>query len=418
MRGVKRFMAAVLFGAGVAGIVYGVSQTAGYRAFLRVQNVLDDRRFAFRDDALPESSIVIVDIDDASLAALGNFRGWPRRHFGTVIDRVNDDGARIVFLDVILRDGGTARDNATLVRAVGGNDNVIIGYYLGIDRESARRRPRDSVYNERFGIPWVAGERGNRVEFIRARDAAFSYPELSRSAPDRGFTNYLPDPDGILRHMPLYIEYNGSVLPSAALRMWTRMIGAGNSPVTITARGISLGGRFIPADKHGFLRLNFRSAGRRYPVVPFADVLDGRFPAGVFRGKVVMIGSSSPRLDDLKRVPGHAALPGVEIHAAALSTLLRRDFISVVPGNAVFVLTLFSGVLVSVLFAVVSPAAGISAALTLPPLLFFCSGYWFSSRAALLNVTVPAAAALFAGAVLAVYALIGRHERRKRMGGE
>jgi adenylate cyclase len=411
MDGIKKLIFAVIFGVSVAGIIYTVSQTMGYRHFLRVQNAIDDSHFVYwKKKAARIDDIVVIDINDSSLAALGNFKRWPRRHFGEVITRVAGDGARMVFLDVILMRGGLRRDNERLVNSIAETNNVILGYYFSLDSKNKRRRPLDPVYNEKFAMSWFSTQRIEKNEFIRAGAVNLPFPELVRSAAGIGFTNYIPDPDGVLRHIPLYIAYNNTLFPSAALQLWLHLHGEGHSHAEISPRGTRFGKTFIPTDKHSFMRLNYRGAGHFHPTFSFADVLRGRFRSGTFRNKIVMIGSSSSGLGDLKKVPGHKALPGVEIHAAALSTLLGEEFLTVVSGNTVFFFTLLCGVLISILFAFYPPfLVGIPATLAAPLVLYIYSVYCFVYHSELFNISIPSLTILFIGIVLAIHRLIEHH---------
>ncbi len=414
MHRIRKLVFAILFGAIVSWILYTVSQTVGYRPLLQLQNAIDDSHLVLWKKRLPRNDdIVIVDIDDASIEALGNFARWPRRHFGSVINRVNADSARLVFLDVILMQGGSRRDNAAMSDSVRNAGNVILGYYFNLDSKSKRKRPLDPVFNEQFSSNRLSTQRIDRNEFIRAGAVTLPYPELVSSAAGMGFTNYLPDPDGVLRHIPLYIAYNRTIYPSAALQMWLTLRNLQSIRAEISPRGTRFDGVFTPTDRHSFMRLNFRGAGHFHPTLPFHDVLEGRFQSGTFRGKIVMIGSSSSRLGDLKRVPGHHALPGVEIHAAALSTLLGEDFITVVPGNTVFLFTIFAGIFISLVFALFPPfSTGLPVALATPLVLYIYSVYCFVFHSEVFSISIPSVAVIFLAVVLSIYHLVEHAEHR------
>ena len=355
---------------------------------------------------------MIVDIDDASLEALGNFKHWPRRHFGAVINRVNADGARLVFLDIILMQGGVRLDNLSLVAAVRSAKNVLLGYYFILDSQNKRKRPLDPVYNDRFAEEWLGVPVSGRNEFIRARGVTLPFTGLVQPPEQMGFTNYIPDPDGLLRHIPLLIGWNHALFPSASLQMWMHLQGLRFPDARISPRGIRMGKTFIPTDKHCFMRLNFRSSGYLHPSISFRDVLDGKFAPGAFRNKVVMIGSSSARLGDLKTVPGHESIPGVEIHAAALSTLLSGQFMTVIAGNTILLLTFVFGVLISLIFSFY-PAltVGVPAALATPLFLYAYSVYCFVFHSELVNISIPSVVTLIIALAMTIHHLIDRPER-------
>jgi adenylate cyclase len=328
-----------------------------------------------------------------------------------VISRVNGDGARLVFLDVMLMRGGSGKDNRALADTVISAGNVILGYYFNLDMQSVRKRPLDPVYNERFG-GWLRPRNPEKNEFLRAYDMNLPFPELVFSARKLGFTNYIPDPDSVLRHIPLHIAYRRSLLSSVSLQMWMYLKGVHPSTAMVTSRGTHFGNTFIPTDRHSFMRLNFRASGSSHPKVRFADVLQNRFQPGVFRGRIVMIGSSAGDLGDLKLVPGHRSLPGVDIHATALSTLLSGQFITVASGNIVFLICVAVGILAGALFAFLPLLpAGFAVAAGIPLVLYGCSVYRFVACSELLNISIPSGVAVFMVFMMVIHRFVQHHER-------
>ena len=208
MKQKKELLFAVFFGLVVAVIVYAASQTVLYWPFLNIQNKIDDsnfiRRFMLKgSDGTGTDNILIVDIDDRTIGNLGSIksRRWPRRHLAKVIGNLKQDGARLIFLDIILQ--GWTRDNKELADSTKSAGNVIAGYYFNLDAQSKNRRPLDPVYNEQFSVNLLSQQSLEKNQFIKAKDVVLPYYELLGSVKALGFANYIPDPDGILRHIPL-----------------------------------------------------------------------------------------------------------------------------------------------------------------------------------------------------------------------
>jgi adenylate cyclase len=61
------------------------------------------------------------------------------------------------------------------------------------------------------------------------------------------------------------------------------------------------------------------------------DVIDGRVPAGTFHNKVVVIGLAAKGADDVLRTPLDSAMPGMEVQANAIDTMLRGEPLRDVP---------------------------------------------------------------------------------------
>ena len=416
----REILSAVFFGTIVSLVIYAASQTVAYRPFLRIQNSIDDshfmRRFLIRgaEDSMA-NQIVIVDIDDRSIDALGRFKYWKRAHFGEVISTLKHDGARLTFLDVILMDGGSYRDNRALADSIRSAGNVLSGYYFNLDAPSVKHRPLDPVYNERLSSGVLYPEASGGNDFITGKQIVLPYAGLVVSVRGLGFTNYIPDPDGVVRHIPLYISYGRILYPSASLQLWLHIKELRYSKVRISPYGIRFGETVIPTDRHCFMRINFTGKQRAFRTVSFIDVLDGTVDPGVFEGKIVMIGSSSEKLNDIKEIPGYNALPGVEIHASALVTLLGGRFLRITPGNIALVITLGIGILSSVIFSFASPfRIGLPSAIGIPLALYTFSVYSFVINARLINISVPSFVVILLYVVITIYRIVEEYESKQR----
>ena len=415
MKRIKQLIFSVFFGLAVSIVVYVASQTVLYRPFLKFQNMIDDSHFVRRfiisgtDDHITDK-IVIVDIDDRSIKTQGIFKLWPRRHFAEVIGNLKNDGARLIFLDAILE--GSSKGNKELADSIKTAGNVIAGYYFNLDARSKNHRPLDPVFNERFSTKWLSPQNLEKNEFIQAEEFVLPYYEFIKSTKSMGFTNYVPDPDGILRHIPLYITHDNLLYPSVSLQIWLTLKELRSSKVGISPSGIRFENTFIPTDKHCFMRLNFIAAGPVYKYVSFVDVLNGNFDAGTFRDKIVMIGSSSKKLGDLKRIPGYSALPGVEIHATALSTLLNEKFLTVLSGNIVFIITMLSGMLASVVFFLAPPfKLGMPVVLGVPLMFYIYSIRSFIVQSKLINILIPSFVIFLLYIVIVIHRLVEQYEK-------
>ncbi|MBN1290847.1 MAG: CHASE2 domain-containing protein [Candidatus Latescibacteria bacterium] len=419
MKKYKEFITAVFFGLMVALFVYGASQTVVYKPFLKIQNAIDDshfiRRFLLRgNDDQETKRIVIVDIDDRSIESLGRFKYWPRRLFAEVLGNISQDGAQVIFLDVILKEGGLHRDNRVLADSVRTFGNVFTGYYFILDAPSIRQRPLDPVFNEELTSGMLYPESIGRNHFIKAEQIVLPYIDLLHSVRGFGFTNYVPDPDGVLRHIPLYIKYEKKLYPSASLMIWMHLNGLQSKNASITPEGLRFGDMIIPTDRHCFMRLNYTGSKSVYQTVSFVDVLERNFEPGTFNGKIIMIGSGSDELKDLKRIPGFSAIPGVEVHAAALTTLMSGRFLRVTPGNVILIMTVLCGMFSSVIFWYASPVrVGLPVVLGVPLVLFMYAVYCFIVQFLLVNISLPSFVIVLLYFVITTYRLIEGYENGK-----
>ncbi len=388
----------VLWGCVVSVIVYIASQNIVYPPLMQIQNIIDDSHFALRyalsgGEETVNDNIVIVDIDDTTLRRLGGYRNFiPRIYFGRVIGKINNDNARLIFIDALLKGRDSFTDNLALADSMQSAGNVFSGFYLELEPSSMNTRPSDTVFNKRFS-DWLELKNSEKADFLKSEGIAFSYHELIMSSKRSGFTNYLPDPDGVVRHIPLYILHKRLLFQAISFELWQDIKGYDLYNGRVSGHGVYFEDTFIPTDKHSFMRINYTDAENVYKYIPFLDVLNGNFEDGTFEEKIVMIGSSAPRLDDIKKISGFKTLPGVEIHAAALSTMLDERFLNVISGTATFLITLVCGALASLFFShVVSPVRGLLFVIAVFMALYISAVYCFFDLSLLINITIPACA--------------------------
>jgi len=157
--------------------------------------------------------------------------------------------------------------------------------------------------------------------------------ESQESAYSSVFFNTIPDDDsGIIRSVPLIMEYEGTVYPSLAMEMVRILTEANkvfiNYEEDIGVQSIQSGSLDIPTDSFGRLFVNYRGASFSYKYISAVDIYNGNFNSEDVAGKFVLIGTSAAGLMDLRATPFDTAYPGVEIHANVIDNIISGDFIS------------------------------------------------------------------------------------------
>ena len=269
-------------------------------------------------------SVVIVDVDERSLSAIGQWP-WRRDVIARLITRLRDMGASTVALDIIFaeadRNGGREAD-AALAEALRGG-RVVIGYALTFDASQGapcEDRP----------LPLAIVRRGDDAEdpFFRSTGAICSLPVLSRAASASGFLNAAPDPDGLLRRAPLLLEHDGRVYPALALAAVAATTGSRNAVLRVAdvnSSSLTLGSRSVPLDGKSNMLLRYRGVKRSFPYVSAADVLNDRAPADVFRNKLVLVGTTALGTREVVATPLDTLFTGVEVQATIADNLLQQD---------------------------------------------------------------------------------------------
>ena len=286
----------------------------------------------------PSERIVIIDVDERSLASVGQWP-WRRDVIGNLVSRLREFGAAVIALDIVFAEPdrfpgrGLTPDDALAASLRGGR--VVLGYAMTFDgtHHAARTCVRHPV-----GLAVVQPPDDQVGEpFFHATGAVCNLETLSDAAGVSGFLNAAPDADGILRRVPMLVEYDGSIYPSlslAAVSMATggrpsavRVANVNNSALLIAARP---GGsdRSVALDGKGNLLLRYRGAKRAFPYYSAGDVLAGRANPKTFANKIVFVGTTALGTREVVATPIDTLFAGVEIHATAADNLLQGDFLS------------------------------------------------------------------------------------------
>jgi len=317
--GALRWLRWALLGGALAVCLMHASGLVPLRFLQQLDLAIDDARLRATLPGTKDTRIVIVDVDDASLARIGRWP-WPRARLAALADELfARQGVALLGFDMVFAEPEAG--DAALARALAGRP-AVLGYFLadgaGAPRAGTLPAPLFAA---------GASEAGG-VTPTRWSGYAASVAMLAAAAPAAGFFNALPDVDGVVRSLPLLAEVDGGVRESLALAMLRRHAGA---PAAVpVAGGIELrqGEQRlrIALDARGALRVPYRGAGGprggSFDYVSAADLLESKLPPGALAGKLVLVGSSAAGVFDLRSTPVAAVYPGVEVHANVLSGLL------------------------------------------------------------------------------------------------
>ena len=308
--------------------------------------------------------IVIVDVDEKSLSEIGQWP-WSRNKLAALTNELFENqkisllGFDLVFAEA---DGSSGlsqlkklADNE--LRAVNAfqtqfksieplldfdaqfaqalsQKNVVLSYYFTSDRQARA--------NGVLPAPVLTGQSLSNIPFRATLWDGFgsNIEKIASTTKYAGFFNAIADDDGVVRSSPLLASYKGDYYESLALAMYRAYSGhpkvMPNFSQTTQAgsiESISLLGsahpstmKAIKVDARAAVLVPYRGlggpAGGSFQYVSAADVLNKRIDAAHLHGKIVLVGSSAPGLQDLRITPVDQTYPGVETHANVLSSML------------------------------------------------------------------------------------------------
>ena len=309
-------------------------------------------------DPVPHRDVVIVDIDEASLAEVGHFP-WPRSVLAQLIDRLVEAGVVVVGFDIVFAEAEENPIRQVLREATPllGDDAARLGELLApVDEEldgdllfarsisAAREAGIDIVLGYALTLEQNrAGVTGDPLELLDAPDPGALGLEqmtghtanitvLQQAAERAGFFVSTPDADGVNRSYPMILAYDDAIYPSLALEsarrfLFVEEIALLSTPIggVETLEAVSLDGELLPTDGLGRVMIPYRGPARTFDYVSAADVLRG--DAGeALAGRIALIGTSAVGLVDIRSTPVSSVYPGVEVHASVLAGIIDGQF--------------------------------------------------------------------------------------------
>jgi serine/threonine-protein kinase len=143
-----------------------------------------------------------------------------------------------------------------------------------------------------------------------------------------GHINRDVDLDGATRWEILLIKYGKRYYPSFSLQIAARFLNVKNEGRRIIfGQGIDLGDLFIPTDESMKFLIRYRGGNGSFPRYSFLDVFNGKVPSGVFRDKIVLLGSTAQGIGDFTITPLSSNVPGVEVAANVIHNILTKRFL-------------------------------------------------------------------------------------------
>lgn len=381
----------------------------------RILQLVDQRIYDVlllaQDPGTPHSAPAIIDIDEKSLAELGQWP-WPRYTLALLIKTLTESGAAAIALDIILpeEDQTSPRvlqenmqekfgvtmtmeglpehlwSNDDLLASVMRQAPVVNGIYFHFDDQithvqedfkgipSSPDRPIPQVGVAK-SVP--VGALPPDSGLLHATSVTVPFGPLLDAAAV-GSINVSPDGDGVIRSLPAVILMDGKYYPSLSLR--ALMVGLGTKTMVLASgpdglHSIRVGKYTFPVAPNGLYRLFYRGPSGTYPYFSAVDVLQGRVVPEELAGRILFIGTSASGLKDIRITPFDTIYPGVEAHATFIDTILSNHYIVSPPWapGAQFLLIMLVGIICVFAYSLARPIVYVFIAI------FFACGAVFSS---------------------------------------
>lgn len=329
--------------------------------FDRFEEASVKARYWARGPVPPDARIAIVTIDQKSVNEMGPYP-WTRDRHAQLINLLAQHGAKTIGFDVLFleADVNNPDDDDFLAAEAAKSDRAVFGMLFNKTRK---------------GLP---------------AEPLFPIPALERVNANFGFVNVYPELSGLVQKAPLWVDYDGTFVPSLALA--TVASFEGKTPETL-AKEL----RAVTENRWHEAHINYTGWNTQldwpesspFPYHSFVDVLRGRTEASAFKDKIVIVGGTLHALFDYKPTVVSSVFPGLEIQANTVNNLLKNNFLRRVDTRWLLLIMLLIGVLWGVGMSRAPVWAGATAVI-LSILGYTFLTYWlFSRHLLLINFATP-----------------------------
>ena len=388
-------------------------------------NQLDNVVYDFQFKLIPirpvekDNPIVIVDIDEKSLAKFGSWP-WPREVVAKMLRHMQEAGAVVVAFDVVFPSAepniaklvisSLPEDKKNDAAFVAGLESLI-PLHEQDNKLAEQMTEGDTVlglifHNKSDTGEAILSEPPTRIsdEILATlvipdmRGYTGNIAELQNAAQFAGFVTTIPDPDGIIRRSPLVLRYKDGIYSSLALEAARLYLLEENYQLDIVkigdfrvVEGIKLGPTYIPTDAVGRVVVPYRGPAKTFPYLSAADIITGKFNKKSLANKMVFVGTSALGMGDFRATPVQSVYPGVEVHANIADAILEKNFPSKpswgIGAELFMVFTV--GFFCAIMFPALGPGLLTSVSIFFPIGLTLLSAWLWEDQGLILSFVVP-----------------------------
>jgi adenylate cyclase len=307
---------------------------------------LDHRFNQYADPAKADKGLVLVAVDEASLAAFGRWP-WPRDRFGYVVHYLRAAGAKAIVFDILFLepDANDPEFDVVLTDEVRAAGNVFFSFLLQHDPSPAL----SASLRTKATLPVDSQPERLTNAATPYQGMKLPIPPLAEAARGLGHITLTPDPDGTMRRVPPLVQTAQGAVPQLATAVARYLLKADRA--VLDGRTLRLGQTTVPITWDGDIVLDWHGAleQKTYPAYSIGAVLrsytemqKGERPLldpVLFKDKIVFVATTAAGTYDLRVTPLDPFTPGVVIQMTALDNLLRGQAMAPAP-HWVFVLTM------------------------------------------------------------------------------
>ena len=340
-------------------------------------------------------SVTVVNITEEDIKKYGQWP-WPRHIMAMLHAKIGDAGAVLINYNILFAEPDRMRGvedlksmpmtnevREELSKTLLDTDSV----FSTVLRESGRTVIMMSVKNQTgVELPSTTQiiEKGNVKPWLYEYLGIVSPTQkISAGVSGMGVNVTSPEPDAVVRKMPVLIRINGKIYPSMILENVRLLNGSKRIKVIAKEHGIDevlvSKKAGIPVNHHAEMYINYAEP-EKYIQMSASEIFSGDFNENKIKGRIVVIGMDAAGLSVLKYTP-HGLTTDQMISAQALDTLLTGKYLYRTPQADTYEIIFMA--LLGLLMIILVPR--VSVLFSVPLLLLVTGGISYASFMAYAN---------------------------------
>lgn len=389
-------------------IIFGL-KNGSYKTFI---SSMENRSFDIRQSYISSiglrehnKNIVIVAIDDASYEyILEKYGEWPldRSVYAKLTDYIESQSPKSIAFDLMFVKSvkSNANSDKALVDIFKKYNNVYTAMNLD-NQEVDLRKP--AILPEKLSLNINNKSKKVDTKYYEFTNCRNILDGILNSTKNIGMINVLRGDDGVLRQMPLFLNYNGKYYPQLALKVALNSLGLNDKKdFEINKKGeLILGDKKIPVNKDGSITLNWYGETETFEHIPLYKLIkamegDKNYKFD-FKDKIVYFGATVSSLSDIKTVPVDRVYPGVEVQATYVNNILDNNLIKKIsPAWNIAIIMILAVLTIAIVLTLDSMPVIIGSVITIY-FVYLISAYYFMIHQNLwLEVVSPVIFIIFA----------------------
>jgi adenylate cyclase len=386
--------------------------------FTRLESLAYDARLRATMPEKIDPRIIIIDIDEKSLAAEGRWP-WGRDKMAALVRQAFDTyKIKVLGFDVIFAEADVSSGLASLESMAKTSLQTNADFQqklselrpkLDYDNQFAEEIKKHSVVLSFSGqnnfqdtsndlalasLPppvFEAGAFKRPPETLVINGYSGNLARFQDKAAATGHILPMIDFDGVLRRIPMFVKYKNDFYESMSAAVYRTYLD--NAPVKISIRDdegdkktkfkhTQIGETLIPLDDDGAAFVPYRGNSPMYRYISATDIIHGKLTPGELDGKIGLVGATAQGIFDLRNTPVSSIYPGVEVHANMISGYLDNSIKQSPPFQiSVKVLIILAiGLPLALALVKLNPVWSTIAVVTAAALLLAVNLYWWRAN--------------------------------------